>query len=153
LASITDGTSNTILFGEKGHGLIDPSSRDFYHLWNSGYYADTMHDTLYPINPQRVNYGGANADPDQVAMTASSFHPGGANFALCDGSVRFLKDSIDSWAIDPNSTLPVGVNYDSTNRVYAITPGSKVGVYQKLSSRNQGEIISSDQSSIERATR
>jgi prepilin-type processing-associated H-X9-DG protein len=147
VGDITDGTSNTLLFAEVGHGLIDPASRNCYHFWNSGYYADALAEALYPINLQRTNYGLAsgNVDPDDVAATASSFHPGGANFAMCDGSVRFLKDTIDRWQIDPNSALPVGVTYDNTNRVYSIAPGAKVGVYQALSSRAGGEVVSADQ--------
>ena len=31
---------------------------------------------------------------DSWVDSASSFHPGGANFAFADGSVHFLKDSI-----------------------------------------------------------
>jgi hypothetical protein len=60
--------------------------------------------------------------------------------------VRFLKESIDCWQLTFNGTneLPVGVTYDPAVRIYVVTPGAKIGVYQALGSRNGGEVISAD---------
>jgi len=55
-----------------------------------------------------------------------SQHPGGANFLFADGSVRFLKETIDMG-----------------NPVYSLTLANK-GVYRNLSTRAGGEVISSD---------
>jgi prepilin-type N-terminal cleavage/methylation domain-containing protein/prepilin-type processing-associated H-X9-DG protein len=152
IASITDGTSNTMIFGERAHGIFGASDLPFYEWWNSGWWGDTFMDTMFPINAYRKLAGRVDlSDPNNVyggwwwvpLQAASSFHPGGANFAFCDGSVRFLKDSIATW---PNQSSnggdPVGVTYGSQGEYYFGT--SRPSVYQALSTRNGGEVISSD---------
>ena len=156
IASVTDGTSNTIAFGERAHGLFsktdggsdpDNSSFNVWNWWTSGNYGDTEFSEFYPINPQKsLNLATFTGTYDQAGpfpLAASSFHPGGANFAFCDGSVKFLKDSIDSWSFPIGAQLPNGITRDGS-RIYQIAAGAKVGVYQKLGSRNGGEVISAD---------
>jgi len=153
LAEVTDGTSNTILFGEHGHALLDEASQSDWHWWTSGNWGDTLITTMYPLNPHRkVGNFAAGNNASVFIASFSSLHPGGANFGFADGSVRFLKDSIESWQIDASTQLPIGVtktlapNGSSAtwDTIYVIQPGARVGIFQQLSTRNGGEVVSAD---------
>jgi prepilin-type N-terminal cleavage/methylation domain-containing protein/prepilin-type processing-associated H-X9-DG protein len=156
LSEVSDGTTSTIAYGEHAHGLFSrtPDAQgitDFYdwNWWVSGNFGDTLFTTYYPMNPQRrltTAYfgGGATIQGDDFVVSASSFHPGGANFAFLDGSVRFLKETINSWSINPATGFPPGVSYNQATSQYVIAPGTSVPVYQALSTRSGGEIVSAD---------
>jgi prepilin-type N-terminal cleavage/methylation domain-containing protein/prepilin-type processing-associated H-X9-DG protein len=154
ISSVTDGTSNTLAFGEHAHGLLNKADGSFYswNWWVSGNYGDTAFTEFYPINVQKKTQDWGNSNPNggyteagAFINAATSFHPGGANFAMCDGSVRFLKDTISCWTFDGTGT-PLGVGYDSNNLWTVANPSLyKPGVYQALGSINGGEVVSADQ--------
>jgi prepilin-type N-terminal cleavage/methylation domain-containing protein/prepilin-type processing-associated H-X9-DG protein len=163
IASITDGTSNTMLSSERAHGRFAPSDIYCWNWWTSGNYGDTMFSTFYPMNPfnKIPQWCCQDGSPDAYVASAGSFHPGGANFGFCDGSVKFLKDSISTWPIQPGAAgnlktgyyygimsgpgYPVGITRDPATLQFFFAPGVQIGVYQALSTRNGGEIVSSDQ--------
>jgi prepilin-type processing-associated H-X9-DG protein len=78
--------------------------------------------------------------PDLV----QSRHPGGVNCGFADGSVRFVKNSIDSWTIDAIGNSPSIAYTPAPDYLPSLVPGQKVGVWQALSTRALGEVISSD---------
>jgi prepilin-type N-terminal cleavage/methylation domain-containing protein/prepilin-type processing-associated H-X9-DG protein len=157
IADVTDGMSNTILLGER---MLFDRYRPETNWWFSGGLGVTLFDTLTALNPQRLVAIASLPPPNPNNLpgvedntlwnSASSRHPGGANFAMADGSVRFLKETIQSWPIDSFGN-PTGVKdgggqfypFDGTT-LYTLLPGTKLGVYQALSTRNGGEVISVD---------
>jgi prepilin-type processing-associated H-X9-DG protein len=75
----------------------------------------------------------------------SSVHPGGANCTFGDGSVKFIKNSIDSWPMDGTGWWPADLGQNWNTGAPYILPGATLGVWQALSTRNGGECIGADQ--------
>lgn len=142
-ASVTDGMSNTLLLGEQLHGVLSDEDQRYIHWHQSGWWCDSFFDTSYQINSHLKMRQRIETDLWwALVQSASSNHPGGANFAFADGSVRFIKDSINTWQLDNTIGNPVGLTYGTCGEFTYGT--SKPGVYQALCTRQGGEVISAD---------
>ena len=65
--------------------------------WDTGWrWADSWHvyTAYFHLTPPNGPSCGNDAEHQQI-NAASSYHPGGVNLAMCDGSVRFVGDNID----------------------------------------------------------
>lgn len=104
IRDITDGTSNTLLVGER---CISSAAG----IWVGARSNQNASDCVTACNhASRLN---------TVIDSFSSRHDAGAQFLLCDGSVRFISDEIDSQdAVNPPK-----------------------GLYQKLANRNDGQPV------------
>ncbi len=106
MADIADGTSNTFGVGEQSdfYYEADGTKRDWRacnhdgRSWSCGAGGETdwwLNTTIvrYPIN-WNGTATEANAGYRRHTIIRSA-HPGGANLALADGSVRFVSDAVD----------------------------------------------------------
>ncbi len=116
-ADVTDGLSNTILVGEMSRYKNEPSSP--FQMWNiagvfTGNLGEYRPNAFGYVVPQ-INAPLQTYDPTTSVITGStlqtwynnpgalqfgnfgfrSLHPGGANFVFGDGSVKFLKQTIN----------------------------------------------------------
>lgn len=121
LRQIIDGTSKTFLLGEI---LTGPNEQDARGVWAMGHAGASLLAAYGALGDDNgPNFGGANADDvysnicgqnheltaeesinnmpcfqgtifDQA--TVRSAHVGGAFIALCDGSVQFISDDIET---------------------------------------------------------
>jgi prepilin-type N-terminal cleavage/methylation domain-containing protein/prepilin-type processing-associated H-X9-DG protein len=117
IASITDGLSNTLMASELLIGTPNGSDLHGYTFWgpSTSFTAILTPNSTYPDSmgnggcanpvgsatpgPIPCNGGvtatGTGGSETSVYLGARSQHPGGVNAAMCDGSVKFFKNSIN----------------------------------------------------------
>ena len=125
-ADITDGSSQTFLFGERSHR--DPEYDRATAAWDPGFgplgrwsiwgwagFWDASAACVTLSTPVPINYRVPPlSDPgdwlwEEYRLCAfGSNHPGGANFAFADGSVRFIRDTIPLATLQALSTRAGG---------------------------------------------
>ncbi|MEX1041830.1 MAG: DUF1559 domain-containing protein [Pirellulaceae bacterium] len=107
MASLIDGTSNTLLFSEVLVNL-DTSNHDvrgrYYNSDGGGCFFSSFHPPSTSVGDRPAGWCIDKrphlpcASGGDHVVSARSMHPGGVMVGLCDGSVRFAGETIDVFA-------------------------------------------------------
>ena len=130
---ITDGTSNTLMLGERSFRVYDLDVGAANALGFSAEVSGYSSRNRAQLGVLGIPYWGINqtvVNRDHQNRAFHSLHPGGAQFALCDGSVRFISENIDFKGSTNAGTHPFGAWVDSTlERLCAKSDGDPVGEF------------------------
>ncbi len=80
--------------------------RNVGRRYANGRHSSTGFFAILPPNGPTCGNGG-QPDSGRAFITASSYHPGGVYVVMCDGSIRFVSDTIDVG--DQSVGVPTGI--------------------------------------------
>ncbi len=112
---VTDGMSNTILFGEIRQGQNGQDLRGL--IWYTDHVGFTAHYTPNTSSPDLLSAGFCVATNSNIGMpcaggslqfSARSNHTGGVHVVMADGVVAFISNNIDTLTWQGMSTMANG---------------------------------------------
>jgi prepilin-type N-terminal cleavage/methylation domain-containing protein len=89
---ITDGTSNTVMFGEQSHRVVSTAAAMY-----ATSYANPFMWVIHTSDGY-ITWGNPPNRPigSEMGRWARSTHTGGLHITMCDGAVKFASDNIDA---------------------------------------------------------
>jgi prepilin-type N-terminal cleavage/methylation domain-containing protein len=101
MGEVTDGTTNTFLFGEKYRRDVDAVKQTFSPgEYTGGFWLGVAPDTQIANVVMQLGLPPSTFAINGASINAiASKHPGGAQLSLTDGSVRFVSQNADQTTI------------------------------------------------------